>query len=85
MPLAAKPIVGFEFVQLNVAPAILLTQSSGLMVFVAHIVTLFGVFSVGFGLTVILKFLVGPTQVLSVGVTAKLPTNGAAVKLFGAK
>jgi hypothetical protein len=85
VPDAARPMLAFVFDQEKVVPArFVFTKSSGLTKSPGQTVKLAGVFTVGRGFIVIVKFWLGPGQVVKVGVTVKLETMSVDVKFVGA-
>lgn len=84
VPLAASPMAVLEFVQLKVAPEVPV-KAAMILVF-AQASMLLGWFTLGAGVTVMVKFCGMPGQPFSVGITVKLPVVGAptlaAVKLM---
>ncbi len=69
VPLAARPIVGFEFVQAKVLPGVGLENVSPGTTMAGQTVISAGTSTVGVGFTVIVYVDAGPTQVLAVGTT----------------
>lgn len=84
VPVAARPMAGLEFVQLKVAPAVPV-KAAMTLAFAQATILLTG-FTVGAGVTVMVKFCWVPVQPFAAGVTVKLPVVGAptlaAIKLM---
>jgi hypothetical protein len=80
--LAAKPIVGSEFVQEKLPPIGVLTKIGGVTTALLHTVMFAGTVTVGVGFTVMVKLEGVPTQPLTVGVTFIVAVIGAAVVLI---
>lgn len=84
VPLAPSPIPVFEFVHVNVAPAGVLENVPG-ETLPPHCEIGVMAFTIGLGLTVIVKVVAGPTQPLNVGTTEIVLVIGALVALAAVK
>ena len=85
VPLAARPIDGVVFVQVNTVPATVPVKLTGAVEAAAHTAWLAGWFTFGVGLTVMVKVLDEPTQLLpplvNVGVTVIVAVTGTLLTL----
>ena len=80
VPVAASPIDGVSFVQVNVVVGVALVNVTAVVSVFAHIVSSGTVLVRGIGFTVIVKVLSGPIQPFGpVGVTVIVATTGPAV------
>jgi hypothetical protein len=77
LPLAAKPIVAFEFVHVNVVPPVLLVKADAATAPPLQTVMFAGTTTLGLGLTVIVYVCAGPGQPPAVGVTVIVAVTGA--------
>ena len=86
VPDAAKPIDGVVFVHVNTVPGTVPLKVTGAVGAPAHTAWLAGWFTFGVGLTVMVKVIDGPTQLVpplvKVGVTVIVATTGALVALI---
>ena len=85
VPLAPKPIEVLEFVQAKVAPTGVLVKEFNGTASPGQYVKLGSAVTTGNGLTVIVKLIVEPTQVPSVGVAVMVLVIGAAVAFVAVK
>ena len=85
VPLAARPMDVLLFVHVNTVPATVPLKVTGAVATPAHTTWLAGWFTFGVGLTVMVKVIDGPVQLvpplLKVGVTVIVATTGALVAL----
>jgi hypothetical protein len=79
-PLAANPIDGVLFVQLNVVPATVPVKFTGAVGVLLHTVWFGGWFTSGIGLTNTVAVIDGPGQPLAVGVIVNVTVNGELVR-----
>jgi hypothetical protein len=84
-PLAPRPIAVFEFVQVYVAPVVVLVKFIAATVPLLHAVMFAGWVTKANGFTVIVYVVGVPTQPLAVGVTVIVPESGLAVVLVAVK
>ena len=81
VPLAARPTDGVLLVQLNTTPAGVPEKVTGAVGDPLHNTWLATAFTTGVGLTSTVAVVVGPTQLLAVGVMVKVTVIGLAVVL----
>ena len=81
VPLAASPIPGVLFVQLNTVPATLPVKTTGAVGVLLHTTWLAGCATSGIGFTITVAVGVGPAQPLADGVMVKVTVIGAKVVL----
>ncbi len=84
-PLAARPMLGWLFVQLKFVPGTVPEKLTAAVVAPLQMVWSTGSATVGVGLTVIVNVWLAPAQPFAVGVTVMVATMGAAPELVAVK